>query len=148
MGGVRTNLECRRIAAYVLNALVKEHRLGQKALVFIGDDFVLWDVRSDWEVFALDDTGHQVAEVYLTGDEATVVIVDWSRMIRRERLADYDPYQHGIEPDDRESMQGDPYPDGEYVIGFDVGDIVGWGLPEQRVPRAPSGRKPRVICSR
>ena len=140
---MRSHLEIRRIAAHVLNMLVREFNLGQKAWSFQGDQFSDWDVRSDWEVWALKE-GRKVAEIAILTDpeRAYVVIPDWFDMCRGEHLSEFVP----PEQDTRETVEGDPYPDGVYEIEFH--DIENLNAPELALERYVAGRRPRVICSR
>lgn len=146
--GTRANLQARRIASYCLNAVCKNHTLGTKVRTFIGDQIDDWEVKSDWEIFALVD-GERVAEIYLTGDtNATIIIPNWFALIRREHLGDFDPKDHGIEIDDRyDPVTLDPYVDGDYLMTYSTEQIPGYDRPQTNLPRTVGGRRFKVIAS-
>ena len=146
MGAVRTSLTCRRIAAHVLNAAMKQHQLGTKAHVFNPEMAEDWEVPSDWQIKALID-GRVVAEVDLVDDHALVTIQSWYDVIRTEHLAAFDPLDHGCDVDDGyHPVTEHAFPDAEYEIAY--GDIPGLDSPERPMPRLCRGRRPRVISSR
>ena len=140
------NLELRRKAAFALNMITKEHHLGSKAIQFNGDNPDQWEVPTDWQVKALID-GKAVAEIDFLGTLAQVAINNWYDIIRNEHLSSFDPIEHGCEIDDGYTPVSEyPFPDAEYEI--DCSDVPNLHLPERPIPRSPTGRAPRVICSR
>lgn len=146
MGAVRDNLTCRRIAAHVLNEVMKTHHLGTKAHRFNSDMFEDWQVINDWQIWALIDNKH-VADVDLVDNYAIVTIQDWYDVIRQTHVGEFNPAEHDCHIDDGyEPVSRIPFPDAQYQIEY--GEVPGMDLPERVMPRQSRGRAPRVICSR
>lgn len=140
------NLQLRRLAAHALNTLLKDRQLGSRAHHFQSDAFEDWDVRSDWEIFALIDR-KEVAEAYITRDKIEIIIPSWYSLIRTEHLDEFDPDHFGLEIDNRyHPVTLEPFPD-EHVQ-MPLVEPQGFNLPERVIHRSSSARKPKVICSR
>jgi hypothetical protein len=114
----------------------------------IGDRIDDWEVKSDWEIFAIVD-GRRAAEIYLTGKTtASIIITSWFDLIRREHLGEFNPKDHNIQIDNRyDPVTGDKYPDADYEMTYNTEQVPGYDLPQTNLPRHVGGRRPRVIAS-
>jgi hypothetical protein len=146
---VRTNLQCRRIASYCLNAIIQSHHLGQRAITLQSDQPDDWDAPSDWEIFALVER-KRVAEIYLIGEHnASIIIPSWYDLVRSEHIAEFEPAQHNIEIDHRQDpVTREKFPDADLIMTYSTSDITNYDSPEMTLPRTIGGRRPKVIASR
>jgi len=146
---MRTSLQCRRIASYCLNAILKNHHLGTRAINLQSDQPEDWDVCSDWEIFALDNN-QRIAEIYLIGENnASIIIPNWYALVRNEHIAEFNPDDHELEIDNRrDPVTGETYPDADLIMTYSTADIFNYNLPQATLPRAIGGRRPKVIASR
>ena len=97
---MNNNLRVRRLAAHAIQKIIKEKRFGNMAEHFNSELFEEWDVRSDWEVFAIKNE-RTVFEAYIAKDNTvTVVIPCWYDLIRADHLSSFDHRLYDITIDD------------------------------------------------
>jgi hypothetical protein len=131
-------LQLSRTCAKILNDLCKELGLANLAERFHGDDPNQWMIHNAEQIDVVKH-GYLVAKIDIKGRDVRIVVNDLTRLIRPERVGDFNPIDYGLTYNDATDWKGEKQNDLE----------VDWSIPDQYpVPQGPRNYLPQTSRTR
>ncbi len=139
-------LQVTRIAAWALNALTAQLGMGSFVHKFIGDDEQAWAVTPDGVRALIEENA--AAECILSPIDQPPVTIEvvvnnvWA-IVRPRYLAEFDPTQYGVTPQNKLNWMGDTPNDIQATITLEdpESQIPGLNAPRNHFPQQRFGKR-------